>query len=570
MCERLLLLIFFASAMSAAMLTSKIIVWFRNDLRLHDNALLHAALSQFNKQAGGGASEFICLYCFDTRFYSRSSKLTEGISGKLKSSAFRSKFTIESVDNLRSNLRKTGSDLVVAVGRPEDIIPSLLAGSGKSQVFATSEVTYEEMAVEAGVQRRLRELDTGAVLTLLASDKSLYDSDDVNKLFAGLASLPDVFTNFREKVERNLKVRDMLPEIIALPAARQDVFKSAAAAMPTVLDLYPDEADKEQVRKELSASSSSSSSSGVMVFHGGEDAAKARIRKWMFEDDNLKDYFEIRNGMLGEKYSTKLSPWLANGSLSPRLLYSEGKRYERERKIANKSTYWIVFELLCRDFFYFACKRYGSRTFKQGGFKGVDRAWSSDLGALERWRQGQTGVPLVDANMRELAQTGWMSNRGRQNVASYLCLDLQLDWRFGAEHFERYLLDHDPSSNYGNWNHAAGLHGGRVNKFNMVKQSKDYDGNGDYIRHWLPELKNVPAPLVFEPWTLSAQQQKQYSVALGVDYPLPLATPKGVEPGYEPRNPASAFKASAFKGASGGGAGSGGGRRRGGPKVQHY
>ena len=563
-----LLCIIFSVAVSMAMSSStKIIVWFRNDLRLHDSSLLHTALKQYKSQQHSG-TEFMCVYCFDTRFYSRSSTLTAGISGGLRSSVFRSKFTLESVDCLRNNLRGVGSDLIVAVGKPEDIIPSLLTGSSKSsQVFAQGEVTYEEIAIERRLQRRLHEMNGGAAtLTLLTSDKSLYHSEDVQKLFAGLASLPDVFTNFREKVEKNLRVREMLPDINELPAACTDATR-APAAMPALLDLYPDEADKEEVRKELEAINSSSDgggSVGVMAFWGGEDSARARIKKWMFDDDNLKDYFEIRNGMLGEKYSTKLSPWLANGCLSPRLLYYEGKRYEKERGIANKSTYWIVFELLCRDFFYFVCKRYGSKTFKVGGFKGVNnRSWSDDSDAIERWRSGRTGVPLVDANMRELAQTGWMSNRGRQNVASYLCHELQIDWRLGAEHFERFLLDHDPSSNYGNWNHAAGLHGGRVNRFNMVKQSKDYDANGDYIRYWIPELRGVPAPLLFEPWTMSAQQQQQYGVAMGDSYPLPLAAPRGVAQGYEPRDPAKAFKATAFKG-------DGSGRRRGGARVQHF
>lgn len=130
--------------------------------------------------------------------------------------------------------------------------------------------------------------------------------------------------------------------------------------------------------------------------------------------------------------------------------------------------------------------------------------------------------------MRELLATGWMSNRGRQNVASYLTLDLGLDWRVGADHFESLLLDHDPCSNYGNWNAAAGLTGGRVNKFNIVKQSKDYDVDGDYIRHWLPELKDVPAPLVFEPWKMSVADQRKYNLRIGNEegaYPRPIPLP---------------------------------------------
>lgn len=112
-----------------------------------------------------------------------------------------------------------------------------------------------------------------------------------------------------------------------------------------------------------------------------------------------------------------------------------------------------------------------------------------------------------------------MSNRGRQNVASYLVLDMGIDWRVGADHFESYLLDHDVCSNYGNWNAAAGLTGGRVNKFNPIKQSNDYDSNGAYIRHWIPELKDVPVPLIFNPIKLSTSEQSRFNVTIGMTYP---------------------------------------------------
>merc|ERR1712216_722165 len=119
--------------------------------------------------------------------------------------------------------------------------------------------------------------------------------------------------------------------------------------------------------------------------------------------------------------------------------------------------------------------------------------WHGTRKALEQWKEGRTGDPLVDANMRELAATGFMSNRGRQNVASYLILDLGVDWRYGAAHFEELLLDYDPCSNWGNWVAAAGLTGQRVNKFNTRKQLNDYDPKRDYVNHWLKSVS--PAPL---------------------------------------------------------------------------
>ena len=124
--------------------------------------------------------------------------------------------------------------------------------------------------------------------------------------------------------------------------------------------------------------------------------------------------------------------------------------------------------------------------------------------------------------MREMAATGFMSNRGRQNVASYLALDLNHDWRAGADHFESQLVDYDVCSNWGNWVSAAGLTGGRLNKFNISKQSRDYDAAGDYLRTWLPELKNVPARWVHEPWRMPPAEQEACGCVIGRDYPEPL------------------------------------------------
>jgi len=167
---------------------------------------------------------------------------------------------------------------------------------------------------------------------------------------------------------------------------------------------------------------------GVMPFAGGETAGLARMQGWIHDQSCLKSYFETRNGMLGAEYSSKFSPWLAHGCLSPRAIHASAKRYESE-VVANKSTYWLIFELEWRDFYRFLCKKYGKKIFNSTGAKGSHVEWKTNPDLLRRWKEGRTGLPLVDANMRELAATGFMSNRGRQNVASCLVLDFGLDWR---------------------------------------------------------------------------------------------------------------------------------------------
>merc|ERR1711994_1166024 len=142
-----------------------------------------------------------------------------------------------------------------------------------------------------------------------------------------------------------------------------------------------------------------------------------------------------------------------------------------------------------RDFFRFVCFKHGNKIFQAGGIRQSDVEWKQDLELFDKWRKGTTGVPFIDANMRELSQTGWMSNRGRQNVASFLVKDLKLDWRLGAEWFESMLINHDVCSNYGNWNYAAGVGNDprEDRKFNVIKQSLDYDPDGDFIKIWVQQ-----------------------------------------------------------------------------------
>ena len=227
--------------------------------------------------------------------------------------------------------------------------------------------------------------------------------------------------------------------------------------------------------------------------------------------------------MLGADYSSKFSPWLAIGCLSPRYIYWHVQDYESQR-VKNDSTYWLIFELLWRDYFRFICAKHGTRIFRRSGLQGVSLPWKEDWERFDLWREGKTGFPLVDANMREIAATGFMSNRGRQNVASFLTKNLGINWQMGAEWFESLLIDYDVCSNWANWNYTAGVgndaRGFRF--FNITKQAKDYDLQGEYVKHWLPELANLPASKVHEPWKLLPVEQQRFDVRLGVDYPHPI------------------------------------------------
>ena len=483
---------------------SRVIVWLRNDLRITDNRIMSAA------SAFCGVPT-IFLFCFDPRHYSAEARTT--LLGAPRCGAPRAKFLRESVLDLRQNLRSLGSDLLASLDTPENTISGL--ATPNSVVVVQSEPAYDEHQTVQNVRRivlqkggELREIEFGGVL-FLRSELPFEDN---------LSNLPNVFTKFRTAVEQHCTIVKPSPAPEAGAFGPVILERDLFAQEPPVLCGYkvvPTEKDMGFDTGAFNEVSQRQQALGVMTFTGGETAGTERLRRWMFDHDHLKNYFNTRNGMLGEASSSKLSPWLANGCLSVRVVAAECRRYETTRGIKNKSTRWLVFELLWREFFRLLVEKFGARTFSARGMRGNERNWSQDSEMLHQWMEGHTGVPLVDASMRELATTGWMSNRARQNVASYFVHNLGMDWRLGAEYFESLLLDSDVYLNYGNWNAAAGLTGGRVNVFNQLKQSKAYDPEGAYIKHWCPELAKLPVPLCFEPWKVPHARLTEFGIAVG-------------------------------------------------------
>jgi deoxyribodipyrimidine photo-lyase len=468
------------------MANETVLIWYRNDLRLHDHEPLHRALEQSPKA-------LLPLYCFDPR------QFQQACFGFPKTGAFRAQFLLESVADLRRSLRSLRSDLVIRWGKPETIIPELVRRYGISAVYYHAEVTAEETLVERSLAEALEPL--GVALKSFWGH-TLFHPDD---LPFEIQNLPELFTQFRKQVEREATVQPTFPTPRSLPP------------LPTVEPgEVPDWAD-------LNLKPPAIDQRAVMTFFGGETAALERLDTYFWKQDQLKVYKETRNGMLGADYSSKFSPWLAMGCLSPRYIYEQVQQYEAQR-VKNDSTYWLIFELLWRDYFRFICAKHGNRVFFPEGLQGIEISWKQDWQRFELWRDGKTGFPLVDASMRELAATGFMSNRGRQNVASFLTKNLGIDWRMGAQCFESLLIDYDVCSNWGNWNYTAGVgndaRGFRF--FNITKQAKDYDPDGKYVKHWLPELAGVPAGKVHEPWKLLPVEQQRFGVQLGVDYPNPV------------------------------------------------
>ncbi|MGB0563799.1 MAG: DASH family cryptochrome [Spirulinaceae cyanobacterium] len=460
---------------------TRLLLWYRRDLRWHDHEPLAQAIAR--------NAEILPLYCFDPREFSQTP------FGFPKTGAFRAQFLREAVTDLRQQWQRRGSNLVLRWGKPEAVIPELADRYRVDAVYAHGEVTAEETRVEGKLRQAL-----GTIPLELYWGATLIHRDDLP--FA-IPELPDLFTHFRKAVEKNWLIR------------RQDPTPDTLSPLPP--DFDPGELP---TWAQLGLTPPRPDDRAVLNFQGGETAGQERLNDYFWRRDRLRLYKETRNGMLGADYSSKFSPWLALGCLSPRLIYEQVQAYEAER-IANNSTYWLIFELLWRDYFRFVALKARNALFKPGGIRGIPIPWQQDESRFERWCRGETGYPLVDANLQELAATGFMSNRGRQNVASFLTKNLGIDWRKGAAWFESLLIDYDVCSNYGNWNYTAGVgndaRGFRY--FNIVKQAKDYDPQGDYVKHWLPVLAAIPPHRVHEPWKLNPEEQQRYGLRLGVDYP---------------------------------------------------
>lgn len=470
-------------------MANRILYWFRNDLRLHDNEGFLKATQK--------AGELIPVFVFDPRVFEKTSL------GFRKIGVYRTRFIRESVAALRDSLRAKGGDLLVRIGEPERVLAELAEQYDVHELHLSKEIAQEETDVESSLSKRLKTLNVDMVFTWMST---LYH---VRDLPFAINKIPAIFTDFRKEIEKNATVRPTLPE-------------PGRVKLPTDYEAgeIPDSTDLGFGKEEIIAPNARV----VLDFKGGETAGLQRLHQYIWESDRIATYKETRNGMLGAAYSSKFSAWLAQGCLSPRQIYEEVKRYETERT-ANDSTYWLIFELLWRDYFHFVMLRWGTRLFKTSGLKlDKDRQWRHDRTLFEKWKEGKTGVPFIDANMRELAATGYMSNRGRQNVASFLAHNLGIDWTWGAAWFESVLIDYDVCSNWGNWNYVAGVgNDPRENRyFNPCSQAARYDANGDYVRHWLPELAKVPADKIHRVWQLSSEEQEKYGVVLGEDYPLPI------------------------------------------------
>ncbi|TCO74524.1 DASH family cryptochrome [Chromatocurvus halotolerans] len=414
--------------------------WFQNDLRLHDNPALLEHLQ---------ASQLLLVFLWPRN---RPWCNQHGIGAQ------RERFLTESLISLREDLARLGQDLLVLHGSPELVIPDLVRRFGIERVgTARTPGWYEAAAV-----RTLR--DKLDIPVQVHRGNTLFAE---TALPFPLTQMPGQFTPFRRAVE-DLPFTAPTPAPGKLPPPPAADFHAipVAAARP----------------------------SAALPIRGGAAAGARRLQQFVHDEQGILSYKETRNGLDPLDGSSTLSPWLATGCLSPRQVAQEVADFEAA-VTSNASTYWLYFELLWREFFHWRALTDDARhLFRASGAGKRLMRCTFEPRNFARWCQGDTNFPLVNAFMHQLVDTGWMSNRGRQIVASCLVHEYGIDWRYGAAFFEHHLLDFDVASNYGNWQYLAGVgadpRGGR--RFNQDKQRTDHDSDGRFVAKWDGDRPHQP------------------------------------------------------------------------------
>lgn len=439
--------------------------WFNNDLRIEDNSLLAKLANESNS--------LHCCFIINPQWFNSSSLLHSAMGFN------RWQFLKQSLRALAKALHNLNVELKVLYGEPENILPKLVDELAIDTLGCARQVGYQEKQSLKAIQNKLPDVtfETAWLNTLFTED-----------LIVNSNAVIGSFSKFRKVVEKNLI--NIVIEPSSSDWQRNDKYLQTTNTIKnapldnaiTVVDkLFPDQSHHNKAINEITVK-------------GGCDVASLHLADY-FLSGAADHYKQTRNDLHGLRRSTLFSPWLALGCISVKQVWQEISNYE-QRYQANESTYWIKFELLWREYFQWLALAKGRHLFTFKGSSQVVPNTTFNQERFQQWSTGTTVYPLVNALMNQLNSTGFMSNRGRQIVASCLVNELELDWRYGASYFEKQLIDYDVASNWGNWQYIAGVgadpKGGRW--FNIEKQRQYYDPDGEFIAKWQGNNQLTPIP----------------------------------------------------------------------------
>ena len=444
--------------------------WIRRDLRLHDNPALHSALQS--------AQDVLPLFILDPALLE-----SQYVGDK------RLAFLFSNLHQLDSDLREIGGRLHVRSGSPTEVLPAILKETDGGRVFAERDHSPYAIRRDRAVGENVPLELTGSPAIRSPGTVLKQDGDPYR-----------MFTAFRDRWRS--QPLPTQPELLPKPE-RIDV----------------PELDSSEPLPEAPQASSSDQ------FPPGEQAARTRLRAFASTDGDLQRYAQTRD-RLDLESTSMLSPYLRFGLISARTAFVQAHRtLNSGAEIDTESVQRWLDELIWRDFYLQILEHFPdarTRSFRPA-YRSL--AWRNNPDEFEAWQTGQTGYPIVDAAMRQLKSTGWMHNRARMIVASFLTKHLLIDWRWGERHFMQHLLDGDPASNNGGWQWAAATGTDAApyfRIFNPITQSEKHDPEGKFIRRWVHELTHVPDDFIHAPWRMSDEAQRKSNCVIGTDYPAPI------------------------------------------------
>jgi deoxyribodipyrimidine photo-lyase len=452
-------------------MASTAIVWLRRDLRVHDHPPLVQALAAHER--------IVPVFIFDPTL----------LTGRF-ASAPRTTFLLACLHELEAALRERGGGLALRHGAPERELPALARETHAAAVYWASDATPYALARDRRVRERLSEAGVEAV-----PGPGNFAADIGRPRTKGGKPFT-VFTPFHRTwsaLERRI-VHRAPRQLPALPRGLE------RGEIPSLAELGLDTAD----------------ALAAPAVPTGESAARDALAHWLAGD--LAAYGDRHDRLAGG--TSRLSPHLRFGTLSPREVE------ERARRHGGAGAAAFTRQLAWRDFYAHVLLHHPDDRLREHQPRMRALTWDDDPQLLAAWREGRTGYPLVDAGMRQLRASGWMHNRARLVVGSFLTKDLQLDWRAGEAWFMRWLLDGDLAQNNGNWQWIASVGVDPAPAFrrllNPALQQRRHDPDGAYVRRWVPELRAVPDERLAEPWRMSVEEQAAAGCAIGRDYPAPI------------------------------------------------